>query len=146
VAEIDDGDRVLDLGCGCGTNGVFAAQRAGANGDITFLDSNLRATALADHNARTNGVTKFRVIASADGAVPSDDGFDVILANPPYFAVDSIARLFVQRARALLRPNGRFYLVTRQPNTMAPVVADLFPQAEEAENRGYTILIGQTTR
>src|SRR5262249_46228689 len=29
VMEIDEGDRILDLGCGCGTNGVFAGRAAG---------------------------------------------------------------------------------------------------------------------
>ncbi len=143
VAEIGDGDRVLDFGCGCGTNGIFAAQRAGMGSPISFVDSNLRATALADHNARANGLTNFQVIASSDASGLLPASFDVVLANPPYFAIDSIAILFVERARALLRPGGRCYLVTRQPQVMGPIVASAFDEAEEALHRGYTILIGQ---
>ena len=59
VADIREGDSVLDLGCGCGTNGVFAWQRTGEKGHIAFLDSNVRATALAEMNAKANGVANF---------------------------------------------------------------------------------------
>src|SRR5947209_9690298 len=43
VMEVAPGDRVLDIGCGVGTNGVFAAQRSGPEGHIAFVDSNVRA-------------------------------------------------------------------------------------------------------
>ena len=45
TAEINPGDRIVDLGCGCGTNGILAAQRAGPDGFIAFVDSNVRALA-----------------------------------------------------------------------------------------------------
>jgi 16S rRNA (guanine1207-N2)-methyltransferase len=140
VAEIGEGQRVLDLGCGCGTNGVFAWQRTGPDGHITFVDSNLRALALAEHNARANGVTHFETVATPRVEGLPDASFDVILANPPYFAQSSIARLFVERGRELLKPEGRFYLVTRQPNETAEIMSQVFGGLEAAECRGYVIL------
>jgi SAM-dependent methyltransferase len=80
---VHPGDRVLDLGCGCGTNGIFAAQQAGSEGHITFVDSNVRAIALTDLNARGNGVTAFQTIASRQVEGLQAGSFDVILANPP---------------------------------------------------------------
>ena len=106
VMEIDDGDRVLDVGCGCGTNGIFAWQRAGPEGFIAFVDSNVRALALAEHNARANGVESCRVVASSRVAGLTERSFDVALANPPYFANSSIARMFIERSQALLKPEG----------------------------------------
>ena len=44
VAEVRPGDRVLDLGCGPGANGVLAMDRAGPDGHVTFVDSNVRAS------------------------------------------------------------------------------------------------------
>jgi len=140
VAEIDEGNRVLDLGCGCGTNGVFAWQRCGPGGHVTFVDSNLRALVLAEHNAKANGVTSFDVVATPRVEGLPDSSYDVILANPPYFAQSSIARLFIERGRDLLRPEGRFYLVTRQPNEAAQMIADVFGNVEAFECRGYVIL------
>ncbi len=140
VMEIHPGDRVLDVGCGCGTNGVFAAQRAGPEGFIAFVDSNVRATALAELNARNNGVAHFQAVASSRVEGPQEGSFDVALANPPYFANSSIARLFIDRSRELLKRDGRFYLVTRQPDEVAEPVAETFGRVEALVRRGYTVL------
>jgi 16S rRNA (guanine1207-N2)-methyltransferase len=140
VMEVRPGDRVLDVGCGCGTNGVFAAQRAGPEGFVAFVDSNVRATALAELNAPANSVAHFQAVASSRVEGPPEGSFDVALANPPYFANSSVARLFIDRARDLLKRDGRFYLVTRQPAEVAEPVAETFGRVEALLRRGYTIL------
>jgi 16S rRNA (guanine1207-N2)-methyltransferase len=137
---IRPGDRVLDLGCGCGTNGIFAAQRAGPGGQITFVDSNVRAIALTEINARENGVASFQALASSKVEGLDEGSFDVVLANPPYYAGSSIARLFIERSRALLKPDGRLYLVTKQPTEVADLMMEVFDQVGVMLHRGYTIL------
>lgn len=140
VMDIDLGDRVLDIGCGCGSNGVFAAQRCGPGGHIAFVDSNVRSAVLADMNARANGVTNFEVVASSKVEGLKEKRFDVALANPPYFAQASIARLFIERARALLEDQGRFFLVTKQPQSVTPIMEEVFGPFEIIEHRSYLIL------
>ena len=142
TAELRPGDRVLDLGCGCGVAGVFAAQQCGPEGRVVFVDSNVRAVALAEHNARANGVASFGVIASGTAAGLEERSFDVVLANPPYYADHGVARLFVEKARVLLKPGGRFFLVTKQPNPVAEMIAETFGAVEAMLRRGYTILCG----
>jgi 16S rRNA (guanine1207-N2)-methyltransferase len=141
-AIVHPGDRILDLGCGCGTNAIIAADRAGAVCDVTFVDSNVRALALAEHNAQANGVSAYRTVGSCrvEGPGLAANGFDVVLANPPYFAYSNIAALFVQRSSVLLRPGGRFYLVTKQPKQVAPLLVEHFGKADAVMRRGYTIL------
>src|SRR5262249_26116399 len=131
---------VLDVGCGCGTNGIFAAKLAGPEGFVAFVDSNVRATQLAELNARANGVTSFRVVASNKVDGLKEGSFDVALANPPYFAAGGVARLFIERSRELLKPAGRFYLVTKQVNEVAAMVDETFGNVEAVMHRGYTIL------
>jgi 16S rRNA (guanine1207-N2)-methyltransferase len=140
VMEVEPGDRVLDLGCGVGTNGVFASQRSGASGYVAFVESNVRATALSSLNATANEVKRFDVFATTTVEGPGEDSFDVVLANPPYFANSSVAHLFIRRAKALLTPQGRFFLVTRQPGEVGEVLLETFEEAEAVTHRGYTIL------
>jgi 16S rRNA (guanine1207-N2)-methyltransferase len=137
---IEPGDWILDAGCGCGTNGIFAGLRAGPTGRVTFVDSNVRAVALAEHNARANGLPTYDAVASSTMAGGAEANFNVALANPPYFAQLSIAELFIRRSRALLRRGGRFFLVTKQPDQVGPIVAEAFGPAQVIERRGYVVL------
>jgi 16S rRNA (guanine1207-N2)-methyltransferase len=140
VMEVHPGDRVLDLGCGCGTNGTFAGRLAGPEGYVAFVDSNVRAADLAGQNARGNGLTAYEAVASATAEGLEDGSFDVALANPPYYAAGAIARLFVERSRALLKPEGRLYLVTKQPNEVGAMIEETFGAVEALLHRGYVIL------
>lgn len=136
--RIEHGDRILDLGCGCGTNGIFAGRQS--EGRVAFVDSNLRAVALADQNARANGLADFVVRGSAlVGGVP-EDSFDVVLANPPYFGQGTIAQRFLDCSLRLLRPGGQLYLVTKQADHVGPLLAASFGRADVVERRGYTVL------
>jgi 23S rRNA (guanine1835-N2)-methyltransferase len=135
------GSRVLDLGCGCGTNGIFAGLRSGPDGHVTFLDSNLRAVALAEHNAHWNGLENFQAIAALDSSGLGERSFDVVLANPPYYAFESIARMFIESARVLLRPGGKLYLVTKQVKRVQPLVTRSWRNEEIIERRGYSVII-----
>jgi 16S rRNA (guanine1207-N2)-methyltransferase len=141
--SIAPGDQIVDVGCGCGTNGIWAGCLSGPTGHVTFIDSNLRALALAELNARANGLPQFQTVASSTVAGVPAASFDAALANPPYYAQASIAQLFVERCRVVLRPGGRFYLVTKQADQVGPLIANAFGTTEVVSRRGYQVLCAQ---
>jgi 16S rRNA G1207 methylase RsmC len=142
TAEIRPGDRVLDLGCGPGANGVIAMDRAGQEGHVTFVDSNMRAIALAELNAKANGLANYRCVATSTMEGLDSASLDVILANPPYYANSWIAKMFIEKSKPLLRPGGRLFVVTKMINHVAPLMAEVFPDSTWEERRGYHVLRG----
>ena len=143
VMDIRHGDALLDIGCGTGAVGILAGLRAGESGSVTFVDSNTRAVALAELNAKAAGLTNYKTVAAARLDGLPESAFDVALANPPYYAQQSIARLFVEGARRLLRPGGRLYLVTRQADLIKPIVHEHFGRSEMRLRRDYAVYLAK---
>lgn len=141
VADVRTGDKVLDMGCGAGAVGCLASHQCGPTGKVTFVDSSARAIKLAELNAKANGVTNAEFVLTATMTDLPTGGFDVVLANPPYFANSEVGRLFIHTAREVLRPGGRFYFVTKMPVQTIPEIVDIFGGVESVENRGYTLVM-----
>jgi 16S rRNA G1207 methylase RsmC len=141
VTEVHSGDKILDLGCGNGAVGCLASTKAGPTGEVTFIDSSLRALALAEINAKQNNVPNPRFIAATRLQGLEMNHFDVILANPPYYAKSEITRLFIEGTRDLLRPGGRYYMVTKMPTAVVPMIFETYGDCSVIENRGYSVII-----
>jgi len=139
-SRLDPGESVLDLGCGTGAVGILASDYVGPTGRITFADSNVRAIAMAKLNAAANGLIDFEAVATWDMSGLKEAGYDAILANPPYFAQSSIAQMFIQKSKSLLKPGGTFYIVTKMPREISPMMIDIFGDVYAQEHRGYTVM------
>ncbi len=142
VAEVKPGDRILDLGCGNGSVGCLISAAAGPTGQVVFVDSNVRAVKLAEINAAANGVPNPEFLATDKLGDLKPVSFDAVLANPPYYANSEVGRLFIDTAREVLKPGGRFYFVTKMPVQTIPEIVETFGDVETIENRGYTVVSG----
>ena len=76
--ELAGNDKVLDLGCGYGVVGIWAARRIGA-AKVWMLDNDPVAIELANRNAKRNGVDGVAIIASDAFESLSEAGFTMIL-------------------------------------------------------------------
>jgi methylase of polypeptide subunit release factors len=79
-----DGDRVLDLGCGSGVCSVFCASKAR---EVIAVDISAAAVENAAENFKRLGLGNVAVLQS-DMFSRVEGRFDLILANPPYIAAD----------------------------------------------------------
>ena len=81
LAEVRDGDRVLDMGTGSGVNAILAASRAR---QVVAVDINPHAVAAARDNAARNGVADRVDVRLSDVFEAVDGTFDLIVFDPPF--------------------------------------------------------------
>lgn len=141
VLEVRPGERIVELGCGCGVAGITAAMRSGPTSHLTLADSNARAVAVSRLNAEKHNVPNTNTVLTADFAELPAGKFDLVLANPPYFAHGTIAELFTRAAHRLLKRSGRMYLVTRQVEEVAELIEQLFVPPLILTRRDYAVLV-----
>jgi release factor glutamine methyltransferase len=80
-AEVRSGDRVLDMGTGCGVNAILAAE---ISSDVVAVDTNPIALDSARANATRNGVAKHIDFHHSDVFEAVDGVFDLIIFDPPF--------------------------------------------------------------
>ncbi|MEU6596085.1 arsenite methyltransferase [Streptomyces flaveolus] len=107
VAELREGERVLDLGSGGGIDVLLSARRVGPTGKAYGLDMTEEMLALALSNARKAGATNVEFLKGTIEAVPLPAGtIDVVISNCVInLSVDKPA-VFAETFR-VLRPGGR---------------------------------------
>ena len=136
--------KVLDLGCGWGAIGVVAAKLA-TKGHATLVDSDIRATRLAERNLALNGVENAEVILG-DGLrdLPPKSHFDVVASNPPTHDGREVLDEMVEGAYKVLRPRGQLYLVINRLLSLRRKVEDLFGPTETiARHKGFVVIRAQ---
>jgi arsenite methyltransferase len=108
LAELREGEVVLDLGSGGGIDVLLSARRVGPTGKAYGLDMTDEMLALARENQRKAGVANAEFLRGEIEAIPLPDAsVDVIISN-------CVINLSSEKPRALaeafrvLKPGGRF--------------------------------------
>ncbi|HXH21758.1 MAG TPA: methyltransferase [Dehalococcoidia bacterium] len=133
--------RVLDLGCGYGAIGIVAAKLA-TKGHVVLVDSDIRATRLAERNLALNGVTNAEVVLG-DGVhdLPRGARFDIVASNPPTHSGREVLDDMVAGAYAVLKPHGRLYMVVNRLLSLRREVGAVFGNVEIAARwKGYIVV------
>jgi arsenite methyltransferase len=107
VAELREGERVLDLGSGGGIDVLLSARRVGPTGKAYGLDMTDEMLALAVRNAREAGATNVEFLRGYIEEVPLPAGtIDVVISNCVINLSTDKPRVFAEMWR-VLRPGGR---------------------------------------
>jgi arsenite methyltransferase len=108
VAELSDGDIVLDLGSGAGADVLLSARRVAPSGKAIGLDMTDEMLELARANAKTAAVENVEFVRGYMEDVPLDDAsVDVVISNCVINLSGDKPRVIAEAAR-VLRPGGRF--------------------------------------
>jgi arsenite methyltransferase len=107
VAELHEGETVLDLGSGGGIDVLLSARRVGPTGKAYGLDMTDEMLALALRNKAEAGVDNVEFLKGYIEAVPLPaDTVDVIISNCVINLSDDKAKVFEEMSR-VLKPGGR---------------------------------------
>ncbi len=107
VAELREGERVLDLGSGGGIDVLLSAKRVGPTGRAFGVDMTDEMLALAQRNAAEAGATNVEFLKGHIEALPLPaDSIDVVISNCVVNLAADKAAVFAEIAR-VLRPGGR---------------------------------------
>jgi ubiquinone/menaquinone biosynthesis C-methylase UbiE len=130
VADLHEGERVLDLGSGGGIDVLLSAKRVGPSGRAFGLDMTDEMLALARRNTAQAGADNVEFLKGHIEAIPLPaDSIDVVISNCVINLAADKAAVFAEIAR-VLRPGGRL--------GVSDIVADdALSAADRAEQGSY---------
>lgn len=140
--EMNKGDRLLDLGCGSGIVGIYAAKIIGAE-NVVMTDSSEIAAKFAEKNAELNDVGGIRVYCGDAYENVVEKDFTLILSNPPYHTDFSVAKAFIEGGYRRLTFGGKMIMVTKRADWYKNKLTSVFGGVKIISLNGYFVFIAE---
>jgi SAM-dependent methyltransferase len=110
LGTIEPGERVLDVGCGAGTDSLVAAQMVGPAGSVVGIDMTPEMLVKAEAAAAEMGATNVEFVEADAEQLPFGDGeFDVVISNGVIDLIPDKDAVFAELFR-VLEPGGRIQI------------------------------------
>jgi 16S rRNA (guanine1207-N2)-methyltransferase len=116
--QFHENDKVLDLGCGYGVIGIYAAKRLSPQ-QVFLVDNDRAAVECALRNAQMNGVESIHIQCSDGFRGLGEKDFTKILCNPPFHTDFSVAKHFIEKGFNRLVVGGSMWMVTKREDLVS---------------------------
>ena len=138
--EVNQGETVLDVGCGYGPLGLSLAKAYGVQ--ATMVDINNRALDLARQNAERNKVEA--TIFQSNIYEQVEGYFDHVISNPPIRAGKQVVHEIIEKSKDFLGIGGDLTIVIQKKQgapSAKSKMEDVFGNCEVVKkDKGYYIL------
>lgn len=138
--EVNQGETVLDVGCGYGPLGLSLAKAYGVQ--ATMVDINNRALDLARQNAERNKVEA--TIFQSNIYEQVEGNFDHVISNPPIRAGKQVVHEIIEKSKDFLEIGGDLTIVIQKKQgapSAKSKMEDVFGNCEILKkDKGYYIL------
>ena len=142
VVGFSPADKLLDLGCGFGLVGIYAAKLIGEQ-NVVMSDIDEQSVLFAKKNAEANGVSGVKVVQSDGFKNIQDTDFTLILSNPPYHVDFSVPRHFIEKGFNRLQLGGKMYMVTKRNEWYKNKLIAIFGGVKIIEIDGYFVFCAE---
>jgi 16S rRNA (guanine1207-N2)-methyltransferase len=136
--KFHENDKILDLGCGYGVIGIYAAKRLNPK-QVFLVDNDRAAVECAARNAQMNGVESIHVQYSDGFRDFSEKDFTKILCNPPYHADFSVAKHFIEKGFNRLLVGGSMWMVTKREDWYRNKLRSIFGGVQVTRQNAYFV-------
>jgi len=145
--EVEDGSKILDLGCGSGVIGI-AISKLGKNIDVTYVDDDYAATEVTKDNLIKNDSKNFAVFLSNEFDKIKERKFDLIVSNPPFHLGKQTSKIvaseFIKKSYFSLSPKGKLYIVCNAFLPYEKSIKNIFGNCEiVARTPAYKLLMAK---
>ena len=138
--EVNQGETVLDVGCGYGPLGLSLAKAYGVQ--ATMVDINNRALDLARQNAERNKVEA--TVFQSNIYEQVEGHFDHVISNPPIRAGKQVVHEIIEKSKDFLEIGGDLTIVIQKKQgapSAKSKMEDVFGNCEIVKkDKGYYIL------
>jgi 16S rRNA (guanine1207-N2)-methyltransferase len=133
-----ENDKVLDLGCGYGVIGIYAAKRINPT-QVFLVDNDPAAVSCAMQNAQINQVESIHIQCSDGFRRLGEKDFTKILCNPPYHTDFSVAKHFIEKGFNRLVVGGSMWMVTKREDWYRNKFKSIFGGVRVTRQNSYII-------
>ena len=138
--EVNQGETVLDVGCGYGPLGLSLAKAYGVR--ATMVDINNRALDLARQNAERNKIEA--TIFQSNIYEQVEGNFDHVISNPPIRAGKQVVHEIIENSKDFLETGGDLTIVIQKKQgapSAKSKMEEVFGNCEIVKkDKGYYIL------